>query len=224
MKITFVPGSKIAELVVPMPKPAVNYMPKWYKDMPSTDENGKSTAKRCTPFMDSFITGYIQELWCDLKIERKNGVVIYSHGGDIKPMESRFEYAGTRNLIPHFQGYQHLDFHWITQWEPKTPRGYSTIYSHPYNQFDLPFLTMNGIIDTDKFSMSGPLPFLLKDDFEGIIPEGTPIYQINFIKRNNYISEGSIFDENQYIKMRHKVKKHITGGYKKHFWNKKSFR
>ena len=33
MDIKFVPYSEGSELNVPMPKPAKNYMPKWFKDM-----------------------------------------------------------------------------------------------------------------------------------------------------------------------------------------------
>ena len=222
-RVEFKPGSKLAELVVPMPKPSVNYVPEWFKNIPGIDNHGKNTSKKCMPFMDSFITGYTQELWCDVEILKINGSFKYSFGGDVAPMSSRFEYAGSENLFPHFQGYEHVDFHWITQWEPKTPKGYSTFYSHPYNHFDLPFTTMSGFIDTDSYWGNGPLPFLIKDNFEGIIPAGTPIYQINFIKRDSWISSKGSFDENEYAKMRHSIKKYLSNGYKKTYWNKKSF-
>ena len=120
-RVEFKPGSKLAELVVPMPKPSVNYVPEWFKNIPGIDNHGKNTSKKCMPFMDSFITGYTQELWCDVEILKINGSFRYSFGGDVAPMSSRFEYAGSENLFPHFQGYEHVDFHWITQWEPKTP-------------------------------------------------------------------------------------------------------
>ena len=32
-RVEFKPGSKLAELVVPMPKPAVNYIPEWFKNI-----------------------------------------------------------------------------------------------------------------------------------------------------------------------------------------------
>ncbi len=37
MNIEFIPVSKEAELVVPPPKPAKLYVPKWYKDIPAPD-------------------------------------------------------------------------------------------------------------------------------------------------------------------------------------------
>ena len=39
-------------------------------------------------------------------------------------------------------------------------------------------MTTNGIIDNDKVSIPGQLPFFLKESFEGVILKGTPVVQI----------------------------------------------
>jgi hypothetical protein len=233
-KVTFIPGTKDSQLLVESLKPAKNYMPKWFKDMPKEIPNiyntgTDKTGKLCMPFMDSFTSGYIQELPCDLQIVNNgvdddgNDLISYRWFGNIQPCSTRREEFGSQNMLPNFEGYYTTELHWITNWEPKTPDGYSTMYHHPSNRFDLPFHTLTGIIDTDGWSISGPLPFLIKKGFEGIIPAGTPIYQITFVKRENWVSNKINYDEDFQKKHFQNVKKLMWGGYKKFYWKRKSF-
>jgi hypothetical protein len=232
--VIFIPGTKDSELLVENPKPAKKYIPEWFKNMPTEMTNifgngTTKTGKLCIPFLDSFTSGYIQELPCDLEIinngidDNGNDIISYKWYGSIRPCSTRAELEGAYNLFPNFEGYYHAEFNWITNWEPKTPYGYSTMYHHPSNRFDLPFHTLTGIIDTDGWSIAGPLPFLIKKGFQGIIPAGTPIYQITFIKRENWVSKNIEYDENYEKKHMQNVKKIVLGGYKKFYWNKKSF-
>jgi len=221
--IKFKPGSKETELSVPYPKSAKNYLPDWFKDFPQVDSSGTFSAKKCMPFTDSLTSGYIQELWCDLYISIKDGNAQYRWAGDIKPIGTRQETFNSTNLFPKFDGYFQGEFHWITQWEPKTPKGYSTVYSHPSARFDLPFVTFSGIIDTDTYNGTGPLPFIVKENFEGVIPAGTPIYQIHFIKRETWSSSTDLYDDEKVYKERQSVRKYFTNGYRSQYWNKKKF-
>jgi hypothetical protein len=225
--VSFIPGSKLAENLVPRPKPAKNYIPTWFKEMPNMhkDQSGfnTTTAKKCVPFVDSMISGYIQELWCDLEILTSKDSLRYKWAGDIRPVSTRIESAGTPNLFPKFNGYCHEEIHWLSQYEPKTPKGWSTLYSHPSARYDLPFVTLSGIIDTDEFNLTGPVPFLIKKGFSGIIPAGTPIYQMTFIKREDWKSNQEEFNENEISKKRYSVRKHFFNGYRNKYWSKKSF-
>ena len=222
-KVVFVPGSKSAELLVPRPKPSKNYLADWFKDMPPMLDNFQSTAKKCLPFTDSLTHGYIQELWCDVRIIKRDKGVQYLWTGKEQPMSTRGETEGSPNLFPPFDGYYDAEFHWITKYEPRTPKGYSTLYSHPSSRFDLPFVTLSGIIDTDTYHGTGPLPFIIKKDFEGIIPAGTPLYQMTFIKRDNWDSDVEPFNEEKSIKQEYSVRKYFYDGYRKLYWSKKSF-
>ena len=182
------------------------------------------------PFLDSLISGYTQELVCDLIVkyqgaDKVNGdeSVEYSWYGDQRPISSRMVDSGAHNSLPSFDGYYNSEQHWNTFWEPKTPPGYSTLYSHPANRFDLPFMTMSGIIDTDKWSISGPLPFLIKDGFEGVIPAGTPIYQMIFIKRDSWQSSLLPYDEKFQRFHSYNVRRFVHDGYKKMYWSRKNY-
>jgi hypothetical protein len=222
MIVEFNPRSVESELSVPPPLPAKNYIPKWFKDLPQFDPNQHGTAKLCMPFFDGFTSGYIQELWCDLYIENNDGRVSCSWAGEIQPVSSRSE-NGSINQLPQFYGYYDQEFHWNTQWEPDTPSGWSSFYSHPNNRHELPFTTFSGIIDTDKYSHGGPLPFLIKEGFSGLIPAGTPIYQINFIKREAWSRKNNSFNYNKMWSRKQGIKKFFTGGYKKTAWSKKKY-
>jgi hypothetical protein len=233
LEVKFIPKDYVIQNLVPSPKPAKSYIPEFIKNTRSTDldENGFELSigpLRCMPFVDSLTSGYIQELCCAVEIKNlgkgDNGDIIsYRWGGDIKPLSTRGEDRGSSLTFPKFTGYYHAEFHWNTMWEPKTPIGYSTLYMHPANRFDLPFTTMNGIIDTDKWSIHGPLPFLIKEGFEGIIPAGTPIYQLMFIKRSEWNSDESDFDPKSQDKTKYTAQRHGRGGYKKEFWESKKF-
>jgi hypothetical protein len=234
--VNFIPKDKDAEILLPCPKPSKHYMPEWFKKMPhslSDLDNKKmdETAKKCPPFIDALTSGYTQELVCDLRIinngkdlDTGEDLIQYSWSGPIKPISSRKEDTRSRRVLPDFDGYYNAEFHWNTFWEPQTPPGYSALYIHPANRFDLPFITLNGIIDTDKWSITGPLPFLIKRGFEGVIPAGTPIYQILFIKRDNWESSASEYNERYSKKLEYTVRRFFNDGYKKMYWSRKNYK
>jgi hypothetical protein len=233
-KVEFVPSNRDTEDMLPHPKPSKNFIPKWFKDMPSevqstTEDGFIGTAKMCMPFLDTFVSGYTQELICDINIinngidENGKDIISYNWSGPIRPFSTRLEDRNAPNVFPNFDGYYNTEFHWISKWEPRTPPGYSTFYYHPANRFDLPFQTFNGIIDTDKWSISGPVPFLIKKGFEGVIPAGTPIYQMIFIKRDEWTSEPVPFDEKFQKSHLYNVRSIFKDGYKKKYWSKKGY-
>lgn len=227
-KVLFIPKNKDIEISVPRPQPSKKYIPQWFKDMPTEvptiDGLGSDyTAKKCIPFLDSLTSGYTQELACDVYIEpTKNDEINYNWPGPFRPMSTRREETRSSNSMPNFPGYYDQEFHWNSFWEPKTPDGYSTFYFHPANRFDLPFLTHNAIIDTDKWPITGPVPFVIKKGFSGLIPAGTPIYQMLFIKRDVWNSEGAQYSE-KIKQVEYSVRRMFTGGYKKNIWSKKEY-
>lgn len=234
-EVSFIPSSYDVEAMTPYPKPSRNYLAQWFKDMPILQKtiNGRNedgTAKKCPPFIDALTSGYTQELICDVEITNAgvdpntgDDIVNYRWAGPLKPLSTRAQDTNSKRVFPNFDGYYTTEFHWITQWEPQTPAGYSTLYYHPANRLDLPFLTMSGIIDTDKWSVNGPIPFMVKRGFEGLIPAGTPIYQMIFIKREDWTSQPQEFNDKTFRKMSYGIKKVMQNGYKQNFWSKKNY-
>lgn len=230
--IQFNPTSKAAEITIDYPAPASTYIPEWYKKAPLFDSskpkfdvtNGETnqTIKMCMPFLDALSMGYIQETWCDIYFEKRNGETFFYYPSGPKPIGQRLE-----SVFPHISGYDRCHYLWHPSWTPQLPLGYSAIITHPFNRFDLPFLTLTGIVDADVFTHSHPesnIPFLLKDDFEGMIKKGTPMYQIIPFKRENWKSEKNEFNENLQLSVISKVRQYFFNGYKKVFWNKKEYK
>ena len=231
MNIDFIPSSLHVENYLEKPKPAKKHIPNWYKNIkldnsPVFDENGLPLAvgvKRCMPFLDSLTHGYIQSTWCDIYITKDNDIFYKTIKDENIPeiMSDR----GDESSLPNNEFYENKEFVWFVNWIPKLPKGWSLMFVSPLNHFDLPFTTTSGIIDSDVFFHvpNGQLPFYIKKDFQGLIPAGTPMYQMIPIKRESWTSRFFSFDRKQIIKRRESYFINIVNGYKKMFWKRKDF-
>lgn len=213
------------------PKPARLYVPEWYKKskrwrsgkmeiMPQGGIN--KDIKLCLPFLEIMTAGYCIELAMDLVVMRDEQKVGFNWNGYSVPMEVRPKDMATE--LPRPPGHDKDLYAWNTKWGIETPPGYSCLFTHPFNRFDLPFTTTNGFVESDGFSAGGGIPFFLKEGFTGIIPAGTPIIQIIPLKREGWKSEVvEEHDPNWVEKQLWSVSRYVTGGYKKHFWVRKTF-
>jgi hypothetical protein len=87
---------------------------------------------------------------------------------------------------------------------------------------------VGGIIDSDKVTTSGLIPFFIKNDFVGVVPEGTPYLQIIPFKREDWESE-IIFHKAIDIMAKTKevsdlFRKPEGGVYKKLFWTRRKYK
>lgn len=235
-KIKFRPTNYAQQYIIPPPKPAKLLTPEWYKKM-SLFHGGKlggnghghanTTGKACAPLLDSFTTGYIQETWCDILVERMSDespvLTFYPEEGDGKILDIRRNSKTDTEFLEIPDGFDPIEFVWKTVWWSQTPKGWSTLYTHPLNRHDLPFVSFSGIVESDTFWGSGNYPFFLKKDFEGLIPVGTPMYQMIPIKRADWKSEATEYNEIEENKMQFKVQSYFYGGYKRLHWKKKNY-
>ena len=110
---------------------------------------------------------------------------------------------------------------------PGLEDGYSAIYVHPLNRYDLPFVTVSGIIDNDKMDTPGLMPFFLKDGFEGLIPKGTPYAQVIPFKREDWTSEEKMYTQEEILERHNfqanKFRTPEGGAYKKKVWSRKRY-
>ena len=128
------------------------------------------------------------------------------------------------STLPRPAGHHNTHYAWNNVVGFKVPKGYSVLVTHPLNRFDLPFTTLSGIADADTPMGGGNIPFFMKNDFEGIIPKGTPIAQIIPFKRDDWKREDSNpdFAEESRV-LNWKARAVLHGYYKKTAWHKKSF-
>jgi hypothetical protein len=228
-KIKWLAENDFVLKTVPKPQSAKKYIPEWYKEIKRVTEKeltiDKETMlanlnlKHCMPFLDSLMSGYIQETWCDIYIEIKNDELFY-HFPSGPTIISHRKKISIKNFPEKY--FYPIEFEWRQYWIPKLPLGYSAIYTHPFNRIDLPFYSLTGIVENDLFFVEkdgGNHPFYIKKDFQGLIPAGTPMYQIIPIKRERWISLGKKINNYSQISPR----KFFMDGYKKLYWQKKEY-
>lgn len=223
--IRFASNRHYGEFGVPVPIKKI--IPQWYKNAESTyiGKNGEELPglKKCMPYTDIMMSGYALPFPVDVHISHdEDGNILFEYDrtefGDF--ISERPSNMGTTMPRPHGFAPNHLVF--SGRWGWKTPRGWSTIVTHPFNQVDLPFHTISAFMDSDEFHGAGNIPFFIRADFVGTIPKGTPFAQILPVKREAWkmVNDPAIIDE---------VEKHVdivrndNTPYKKVMWHRKKY-
>lgn len=234
--IQFRPLFQIPYYIKPF-KPASTNLPDWYKSMPNhifgDTKNGLSkfnpeapnvTMKGCAPFLDALTTGYIFELFCDVEIRRNEtgNLIRWRIPEEVVTMHDKDQFPG----FPKSNESEWNDvFKWHNYFNIKTPKGYSCLFTHPFNRLDLPFRTLTGVVDTDSYPNAVQFPFQvneLNEDFI-VIKKGTPLCQIIPFKRTDWTSEYLPFDAKIADKSRFDLFSTIVRSYKTQWWNKKTY-
>lgn len=222
----------------PVPEPASQHVPQWFKDIPPEDpvmKNGlqglgtgsrnRATVKRCTPFIDALTFGYMFSFPWDIEVVKKNGQtyclwsVTYT-SRQLMDLDQPQRSAG----MPTPPGYISTPWRVSLPSTIQTPKGYSTLLTHPFNRYDLPFLTLSAVVDTDKSHRGMVANILLREDFEGIIERGTPVMQAIPFKREDWKANSLPFDTAFAQKHEYEVQSIVSRSYQRQFWTKKSFK
>jgi hypothetical protein len=176
------------------PELSKKFLPKWYKESENAifgkDGEEHSGLKKCIPFLDSMISGYMLVTPVDIFISKNKDGSLKITWNSAESF-SDFIIEREKSLgekIPRPAGHfpNHLSFSGF--WGIKTPKHWSTLVVQPLNRFDLPWTITSGIMDTDQYSTSGNIPFFIREDFEGMVPAGTPFAQLIPIKRESWKS------------------------------------
>ena len=194
------------EPVLPRPVPAVLGLPDWFKEMPQKAFSAllreeQLTVKKCPPFIDAMTYGFLIPLVADLKVER--GAISWDR--DV-PGGAFSNYS--RSPIDFHDSNQvagtplHDDDRFIIKfnnfWTIELPAGHSLFITHPVNRHDLPFVTLTGMVDADRYRDNFiHFPARWRDpDFTGVLSKGTPVAQCLPIKRENWSAQfGTITGE-----------------------------
>jgi hypothetical protein len=170
---------------------------KWYKDMPGiatlySGQKEDMTIKKCIPILDALTMGYYlvtkEDYIFSYDEELKHSK--FTGPASIMDQEPISRHPATQiSTVSLSPEYIHEVFKWKNSWLIKTPPGYSCLFTHPLDGIEDPFKTLDGVVDTDNFFMPVLFPFLMKNNFEGVIPAGTPVVQIIPFKRTNWTME-----------------------------------
>lgn len=215
--------------------PASEFIPEWYRKsdskvkgfdmeaLPAPPFSLTSTYKKCSPFFDALSIGYIAYLTADIEVTKKpDGMpyVVFRTNRTIVTEHSNEQWEG----LPCPEGYSYYVYKWHNQHVLKTPKDYSMLFTNPFNRFDLPFQTITGIVDTDKYNLTVHFPFFIKNSFTGIIKSGTPICQMIPIKRDAWKREILEYEDGKYEINHEKYRSVIKRAYKNLFWQRKEYR
>jgi hypothetical protein len=213
------------------PVPASEKIPNWYKQLnlrvDNFPERGRpsSTVKACRPVLDALTTGYMicapqdlivfesdNEKYIQWRAERDYKVV---EKEDIDRMDGFF--------VP--KDYLQQAWRISTYSTIETPIGSSVLVTHPFNRYDLPFLTVSGVVDTDSLQMPLAITILLKKDFSGVIEKGTPLAQVFPFIRQDWDHEiKSPINSLRANKIKFKLISTAYNSYVKNFWQKKLYK
>lgn len=232
-KLKIIPNTLEVELAGIPPTPSSRHIPKWYKDLtpyfegtnkltfPIGANTHNTTIKRCIPFLDAMTSGYTFVLDDDVYVEQIEGTPLmrWKSGVEMITAHSVDQFKG----IPIPKGYHNLVLKWNNDYTLETPPGYSMLFTHPTNRFDLPFISITGFVDTDSYGRPVQFPFFLQEGFEGIIESGTPVAQMLPVKRDSWESSVEKYNENESYKRMRKFQRTFSGSYKTNFWTKKSY-
>lgn len=235
--ITFIPSLPNADVMLEKPQPTKKFIPQWYKESDYYFEDPSGSGKKlpqglktCKSFIDSMMLGYCLVTPFDIFVTTKeDGTMDIRWNGP----SDWANFVGKRSSVqaptlPTPAGHNESHLVWQTKWGWKTPRGWSTLVVHPLNRHDLPFITLSGTIDSDRFHGNGNMPFYIKDGFTGIIPEGTPYAQLIPFRRAGWISyiNDSLtkLAEYQGYKLRSTPDPDDAETYKNKYWKRKEYK
>lgn len=182
--------------ILPPPIPAVQGLPGWFKAMPQrafseTLQMEQMTVKKCPPFIDAMTYGFLIPLATDLHVEKG----LFTWDFDIPrgvPANSTyspldFHDNSQVNGTPFFEE-DHFIVKFNCFWTIELPPGYSLLVTHPINRPELPFVSLTGLVDADRYHDNYiNFPARWRDpDFNGVLPKGTPVAQCVPVKRETW--------------------------------------
>lgn len=215
----------------PKPTPASKHIPDWYKKLTThidnqkiyVDGNANITIKKCMPVFDAMTSGYHILLPCDVWVTRNpDNSPNFTWPIQLKMVTEHGHEQVSTFTVPDGYGPQFLK--WTNPWIVKVPDGWSVIFTTPMHRDDLPFSLLPAIVDADHFKLSVQFPFLLKSNFSGLIPAGTPMAQVIPFKREEWKAEYGVLERGEKDKNLQEHSVYLENRYKRTFWNKKVFK
>jgi len=171
------------------PRPAREFKPSWWKDMPKIDPNTNgATLRACPAISDYFADGYIMPMWADTTIsynEKEDEWSVYS-GRSGQDFDWSFHY--------NYQAIDHATFKTFGQaasfifkaaspWKIVTRKGWSVYQLPLFYHFDNDFSVMPGTRDTDIYHNLNAQVLYFGDGKDVTIRQGQPFAHFVPFKR-----------------------------------------
>jgi len=230
-KIKFIAADEHCYEVRARPVSSSKILPGWWKSMsPFAGSDKKfsfhgapnSSVKKCIPTLDALNSGYVYTLWSDVIVEDSQEGSVIKWNVD-QPVFSTWQKEQVLGYeIP--KGFDETVFKYHHGWNPQTPRGWSLLFTQPFGYSRTPFQVLPGIVDTDSLKTGVYVPIVVEKGFEGVVPKGTPMFQITPIKRESWVSFfGSKTSQESYFDGE-KLHSTMVSSYAKNHWSQKSYK
>lgn len=215
--------------VLPEPIAAKHGLPAWFKEMSASarsEDLGEDirTVKHCPPFIDAMGFGFMIPLATDLKVDKGRFEWDWDPGTSTLGRYARSpigfhlkeQLKGAPFAMDDFAVIKFTNF-WTIETEP----GISLLAGHPFNREELPFRTLTGIVDTDRYADGCiQFPALWRDaEFTGILNKGTPVAQCVPVARSRLELEcGELVDDaaERFLATLRRINE-SPGGYRRHY-------
>lgn len=189
---------------LPVPAPARACLPSWLREMPAkafSELHGRDirTVKQCPPFIDAMTYGFMIPLPCDVRV--RDGA--FSWDWDIPSPRARrhprapLSFHVAEQLKGSALAGDRAAIKFNSFWTVELEEGWSLFATHPANRDDLPFRTVTGMVDCDRFYDAGiNFPAIwTQPGFDGVLPRGLPVAQCFPVRREAFELEVESFDE-----------------------------
>ena len=219
---------------------------KWYRDgemyinkhdqsLNIIDEEERAAGMRlCMPFFDALSSGFFLTTWVDIEITKNDGVTVEfqyieknSKGNWIRSNRSwdmvNERHGKIGHTIPRPETHSKNHMVWSSKWGWRLPKGWSMLVTSPLNRFELPFVTITAIVDSDRFASHGNIPFFLQKGWIGIIPKGTPFAQLIPIKRSDWFMD-TILQDSEALFTAKSAREVPYGYYRNKLWIPKKYK
>ena len=168
-----------------LPRPAKNFIPKWFKDIPSQVDDA-ITVKNCPSFPDYFSQGYIVPMWSDVKMKFENKTPKF----ELSARRFSFDIHGNQQMLDYkkasFNGIEgQFVFKANCPWRIITPPGWSVLQLPLFYHFNQEWSVLPGIIDTDIHTEINQQVLYHGDGKEITIKCGDPFVLYIPFKRSN---------------------------------------
>ena len=200
--------------VIAPPMPARSVLLDWFRKLPAVDKERLSatdhglTVKRCMPFFDAMMTGWIIPAAATVRLEISDGGQTVNAGWEFdKVMVSNhhaYQVAGNP-MEPRPPCKMH------NYWTIETPPGRSCLFVPPLNRVRPVFEALAGVVDTDTYQSLIHFPFIATaPDGVHTIEKGTPVVQVIPFRRDAAGIEAEIRAETaKEAERRTKIMRHI---------------
>lgn len=170
--------------VIPPPYPARKLLPQWYKDLPPRNPEGKlesGTIKRCAPFLDAMVVGWIIPLAADVEF------TVNADASGLSYRSLHYREMVQSHKATQVAGHPETPkppMKWLNWWLIRVPKDYSLLFVPPLNRPDPRFECLSGMVDGGYFEFVNFPFFFTQPNYTGIVKQGTPLVQVIPIHRS----------------------------------------